>query len=515
MKIALLTGRLAGEALRRLVAEVDMPGVEFTVIELPIPVAAMMSSEYLERELPRHMEELRGVDLVIAPGFTSGDLTRVSELVGKPVVKGVRYMYDIPAMIKALLDGVTLSPVNPADDVIALQRAERDKRLLEALKQEAQRHHYFTIGNPYRVYVSHVYPIVLHEIYVTGEGSLDHIVARAVKAVADGADIVVLGFSMGKPQACIREVIAEVKERTRRPVGVDAPDPGLLREAAGWGADLLMSFTYSALKELGEAWFPGDVGVVLVPEPGAGGQDSLRSLLEAYRLALEKGATRIILDPVLSPPLNGLTASLWRYSEVRRMLPGVPLLMGVGNITELMDADSIGVNALLASIGVEIGVEAYLTTEASVKTRGSTRELRRALDMCVIARRESRPPKDLSVSLLLMKDKRRRATSVKPRGVVVHAAERRRTGMDPAGFFKIHVDHESGNIVVEHYKPGGVEPDYTVIGSDPYAILAEIVERRLASMHDHFFYLGYELSKAYIALKTGKEYVQDEDLFHI
>lgn len=83
-----MTGRLAGEAIRKIVSGINVSGIELVVVELPIPVAAMMSDTYLEKELPRHMDVLGNVDLVIVPGYTSGDLTRISELIGKPVVKG-------------------------------------------------------------------------------------------------------------------------------------------------------------------------------------------------------------------------------------------------------------------------------------------------------------------------------------------------------------------------------------------------------------------------------------------
>ncbi|RLI15050.1 MAG: hypothetical protein DRO43_02425, partial [Candidatus Hecatellales archaeon] len=35
----------------------------------------------------------------------------------------------------------------------------------------------------------------------------------------------------------------------------------------------------------------------------------------------------------------------------------------------------------------------------------------------------------------------------------------------------------------------------------------------LVSLLDHAAYLGFELGKALVALKTGRSYVQDEDVF--
>ncbi|WP_048815835.1 dihydropteroate synthase-like protein [Desulfurococcus amylolyticus] len=514
MRIALVTGRLAGEAIRKIVSGINVSGIELVVVELPIPVAAMMSDTYLEKELPRHMDVLGNVDLVIVPGYTSGDLTRISELIGKPVVKGVKYMYDIPLMIKAISNGIELSPRMPADDVVRLYRAERDKEVLRGLREKASTQYYFTIGDRYKIYVSPVYPIIIHEVYTGYDAcTLDDIVKKSEKALLDGADIVVVGFPHNAPVDIIEEVVAEVKKRLGRPIGVDVEDVNALLKAAEAGADVLMSLSYSKIMMLDNVSPISDKGVVLIPDHSIHGEDKLSSLVEAYKLAVEKGLSKIIVDPVLDPPLSGLASSLERYRAARRLFPHTPLLMGVGNVTELIDADSVGVNAILASIGVEIGVEAYLTTEASVKTRGSTRELRRALDMCLIARNESRPPKDLSINLLLLKDKRRKSIGTRQRGIILYARERRSSGIDPKGVFKIYVDHDAGNIIVEHYRLGELEPDYTIIGNDPYAILSEITGGQLASKPEHYFYLGYELSKAYVALKTGKEYVQEEDLF--
>ena len=76
-------------------------------------------------------------------------------------------------------------------------------------------------------------------------------------------------------------------------------------------------------------------------------------------------------------------------------------------MTELFDADSIGMNALLAGMAMEIGAAIIFTSEHSDKTLGSVREMRRATEMMVLAK--DRPyPKDLGIDLLVLKEKRRR-----------------------------------------------------------------------------------------------------------
>jgi len=99
------------------------------------------------------------------------------------------------------------------------------------------------------------------------------------------------------------------------------------------------------------------------------------------------------LGPRCSPPA---------VLRVRR-----PLFFGAGNVVELMDADSIGQNALLAAMAAELGAAVIFTGEHSDKTRGSVAEMRRATEMMVLSR--DRPyPKDLGIDLLVIKEKRRR-----------------------------------------------------------------------------------------------------------
>src|SRR5262249_18509936 len=69
------------------------------------------------------------------------------------------------------------------------------------------------------------------------------------------------------------------------------------------------------------------------------------------------------IDPVLEPIGMGFAASLGRYLEVRRRYPGAEMMMGVGNLTELTDVDSAGVNVMLLGFCQEVGIRSVLTTE--------------------------------------------------------------------------------------------------------------------------------------------------------
>ncbi len=115
----------------------------------------------------------------------------------------------------------------------------------------------------------------------------------------------------------------------------------------------------------------------------------------------------MIADPVLDPPALGLASSLREYILFREAHPTIPLFFGVGNVTELLDADSTGANALLAALGAEIGASLLFTPEYSAKARGSVHELAIASRMMILAQWRQTPPKDLGLDLLILKEKRR------------------------------------------------------------------------------------------------------------
>jgi hypothetical protein len=118
-----------------------------------------------------------------------------------------------------------------------------------------------------------------------------------------------------------------------------------------------------------------------------------------------------LLDSILAPINSGFAASLARYVEVRRRHPEAPLLMGIGNLTELTEADSTGVTALLIGFCQEVGIGAVLTTEVIGWARGAVRETVLAAQIMHLAQREARPPKHLDSGLVTSRDESMRAPS--------------------------------------------------------------------------------------------------------
>jgi len=203
---------------------------------------------------------------------------------------------------------------------------------------------------------------------------------------------------------------------------------------------------------------------------------------------------------------------LFRESHLR-----VPLLFGIGNATELIDADSTGVNAALTALAREAGANMLHVPEYSVKARGSVAEVARASRMMFVAERKGSTPKDLGIDLLVLKEKRWKEEpyepSVESSAEVVVGTGNGEYKPDEAGWFKVQVDRGAGQIVALHYPPGREEPATIVKGSDAAEVYQTIMRLGLVTRLDHAAYLGKELGKASIALRLGRSYQQDVDLF--
>lgn len=337
-----------------------------------------------------------------------------------------------------------------------------------------------------------------------------------------GADIIDVGMVAGESRpADARKLVAAVKQVVNVPVSIDTLDPAEIAAAVAAGADLVLSGDAGNLEAI--APFTKSVAVVVIPTNQREGyfpktaEERVKFLEEIISEARKLGITRVIGDLILEP--SNVLESMMAFREFAEKNPAVPLFVGVSNVTELMDADSVGVNALLARLSSEVGASVLLATEKSDKAKGTVREEVTAAKMMFLAKKRGSVPKDLGLDLLVLKDKRNReepyskALEVKV-PVVVAAEKPEGAELDEKGSFRIAVDRAGEEIVALHYASAKMEkPDRIIKGKTAENILAKIVEMGLLSRIDHASYLGSELAKAEIALRTGKEYIQDGAFF--
>lgn len=483
MKVLLLTGRLAEHDVR---AAANSARVPADIMVLDLDIAAFITPEHLRRAAPT------GYDLIMIPGLVTSDFSDVERELGTKIRLGPKHAADITYVLDNI-DEVELSSRTPACVLLAERLAQNAEEMLRRIEQSARP------------------PIVIRGIGIGG-GSRMKVLAEIVDATrlearsledkiryyeSQGADMIDLGLPLDALPDDVRRVVRIARGASKLPLSIDTLRPDLILEGVDAGADMVLSIDGSNMHAVADALLERDVPAVVIPGP----ETTLESNISA---ALELGLT-VIADPVLSPPLGGLADSIARYIDFRRSHPDVPLFFGVGNVTELIDADSNGVNAILAAIGEELGASILFTPEYSQKARGSVRELRRAAEMMALARERRSPPKDLGRDLLILKEKRPRPEVVLPAHLEVRPARQSRTFvLDPAGSFRIGLCGDE--IVAVHER-------MVIKGRTAREILDTAIDLNLVSRLDHAAYLGRELEKAEIALRLGKSYTQDEELF--
>jgi dihydropteroate synthase-like protein len=166
-------------------------------------------------------------------------------------------------------------------------------------------------------------------------------------------------------------------------------------------------------------------------------------------------------------------------------------------------------------LAYELGANILFTPEFSVKAKGSVRELSTASKMMFLAERRSILPKDLGVDLLVLKEKMwiEEPPIKSDEAEVYKASKDVRFTPDKLGWFKIQLDRDAKKIEAISYHHGDKKPAAVVMGDEATEVYQTIVREKMVGKLEHAAYLGRELEKAEIALRLGRSYVQDEDLF--
>jgi dihydropteroate synthase-like protein len=208
--------------------------------------------------------------------------------------------------------------------------------------------------------------------------------------------------------------------------------------------------------------------------------------------ALDAKGLAYLVDPVLDPINFGFMQSLERYAQVRRERPDAEILMGTGNLTELTDADTTGITAVLLGIASELDIRNVLVVQVSPHTRRTIEEHDLARRIMYASRADHDLPKDYSDGLLALHA--RRPFPQTPDEIAAAAAEVRDKN------FRIEIAEDGIHVYSRdgHY-----------VAQDAFDLFPKLgVENDGA----HAFYLGAELVKAEIAFRLAKRYAQDDPL---
>jgi dihydropteroate synthase-like protein len=425
-----VTGRLAEPALRGVLSEL---GIDHQVAVMNIKVAALMTPRWIARRLTVPP----GVDSIMIPGMCEGDVETLEEATGLPVRKG-------PADVRAL-------PEWYGREAIRAELGPRDVR-------------------------------VFAEINDVQSLAREQVIDRALAYRADGADVIDLGLSLDR--SWLTEgpgTIGALRERGLS-VSIDTLDRDHIRMADAAGVDYVLSLTPDTL-DLAEDLRATPVLITDDPDDLDG--------LDRMAARMEELGRPYLLDSILAPINSGFAASLARYFEVRRRHPEAEMLMGIGNLTELTEADSTGVTALLIGFCQEVRIGAVLTTEVIGWARGAVRETVLAAQIMHLAERQARPPKHIDSGLVTARDESMRA----PTEDELRAMQSQVTDAN----YRLFADADW------LYAFNG---ERFVRGADLFAVFDQLA----VDDPTHAFYLGKELMKATIARGLRKSYRQEGPL---
>ncbi len=286
----------------------------------------------------------------------------------------------------------------------------------------------------------------------------------------------------GKPFAHLADAINALKTAGFK-VSVDSMNTNELLLAGKADADYLLSLNEKTL------WVADafkSTPVLIPSKPG-----NLASLYRAIEICLKKGKP-FVADAILDPIHFGLADSIVRYHKLRKKYPQIQIMMGIGNLTELTDADTTGINAILFGLISELNINAVLATSVSPHAVNAIAEADNARRVMYRAKQDDRLPRGYSNGLLGLHD--RKPFPYNAQEIAEMAAQIK----DPSfrimvGESGVHVYNRDG--LLQHVDPFAFYPDLGV-GGDA----------------SHAFYLGVELARAQIAHQLGKRYVQDEEL---
>ena len=431
--LVFLTGRLAEASLVRVLGGIEAAPFTWEVREIGLQVAALMTAEMIRRRVTAPVQ----ADRIIVPGRCRGDLELLTRHFGLPVVRGPEELKDLPRFFNRAAKPIDLSEYEVA---------------------------------------------IFAEIVDAPQLKVAQIVERARVLAADGADVIDLGCLPDTRFDHLAESVQALKAEGHA-VSVDSMNADELLCGGRAGADYLLSLNLDTL------WVADEVAATPVLIPRVPADEA--SLFEAVEQMQRRGRP-FLADSILDPIPFGFTASIVRYHRLRERFPEAPIMMGVGNLTELTEADTSGINALLFGIAAELNVAAVLTTQVSAHACRAVREADVARRIMHAAARHQTLPKGMSDALMTVHAKRPFPDT--PQEIEAIAAQVR----DPN--FRVQVSAQGLHV----YNRDGLRS-----GQGAFELWPQL---GLAHDANHAFYMGVELAHAEIAWRLGKRYVQDQPL---
>jgi dihydropteroate synthase-like protein len=431
--IVFLTGHLAQPQLTQILSGLAPAAFTWEVRDIGVQVAALMTAEMIRRRVPAPL----GANRLILPGRCRGDCAALSQHYGIPVQRGPDELKDLPRFFNQQTRPVDLSAYQA---------------------------------------------LIFAEIVDAPRLTVAQIVTRAQAYARDGANVIDLGCLPETRFAHLQSSVRALKSEGFE-VSVDSMDTQELLQGGQAGADYLLSLHTQTL------WIADEVASTPVLVPQTPGDEA--SLFAAIDTLRTRGRA-FLADPILDPIPFGFTNSIVRYHRLRDRYPDVDIMMGIGNLTELTEADTSGMTALLMGMAAELKVRAVLTTQVSAHARRAVREADWARRIMHAAVQQGSLPKGFNDALMTVHAKHPFTDSAEE--IAATAALVR----DPN--FRVQVSAQGLHV----YNRDGLR-----LAQDAFALWPQLGLENDAA---HAFYMGVELANAQTAWRLGKRYVQDRPL---
>lgn len=527
IKVLIITGLQAQNLITGNLEDYDKHELYLKV--MPMPIAAFITPQLIIYHLKennklqsintKNTAQLEDIDIILTPGLIRQDTTPITEELNISSFKGPSNAADLKITLD-ILDEIDLSQSTPADILI------RDKQYKEAMKTISDYENPENIerllekeGN-FRIHncpIGPDFPMrVLGEIANAPQLSDDELLSKVNYYIESGADLIDVGMHANEnnPEKA-HHMIKLIKDNYDVGVSIDTMNTSEIEEGLRAGADLILSLDHGNYEKVIGQIKDHEAKAVIIPTnyrkkyiPHTA-KEKVESL---EKLTQKCDGIMTIADPLLDP-INSpsLTEAICACRLFRQRNPYQALFFGVGNVTELLDADSNGVNAVLSGIAMEVNANILFTPESSLKTRKSINELKTASNMMFLSKLRNSIPKNLGITLIKYKDQFDKDDVKIDTTNIPHitAVADGKFIPDYKGSFKIVVeDNLIRAILYTDFKLNCV-----IEGTTARAIYEEILRRDLISRMEHSAYLGMELEKAEIALKLDKKYIQDFPIF--
>ncbi|WP_323737383.1 dihydropteroate synthase-like protein [Methanosphaera sp. ISO3-F5] len=527
IKVLIITGQQAETLIRKNLKNYTKHEIYLKVI--PMPIAAFITPKIIIYHLKQknilnslnnnNTTPIDNIDMIITPGLIRQDTTEIEKQLKIKAYKGPSNAADLKLTLD-IIDKIELSTNTPADKLI------RDQQYQEAIKTiknyENPEHIKQLLEKKGNIQINTCpvgpdFPMrILGEIANAPQLTDKQLLNKVQYYLDSGADMIDIGMHAGEnnPQQA-HHMIKLIKDNYDTTVSIDTMNTQEIKEGLKAGADMVLSLDHGNYEKVINDIKDYDAKAVIIPTNYKTGYIPKTAEEKVQSLeSLDKKCHNIttiadlLLDPINSP---SLTESIQAYKTYREQNPYKTMFLGIGNVSELLDADSNGVNAVLTGIAMEININILFTPESSPKTRGSIKELKTASDMMFLSKIKNNIPKNLGIHLIQYKDQYAKDdVNIDTNDIPeIKAVADGKFIPDTRGSFKIIVS--DGLIKAIHYK------DYVkhcvITGTTARAIYEEILRRNMISRMEHSAYLGMELEKAEIALKLDKTYIQDFPIF--